>query len=96
MGYNHAESPIETLPGTDKLGAIVNMLNLLGFPATSEDHHTAGAGYRIDKEHALDIAFVYAPEKTTSANLSGLGLGDMSIENEYREISFMIQYTYAY
>jgi len=96
IGYNHAETPIETYPSDNFKEAVVKFLNLLGFPATSEDHYTAGAGYRIDETSSLDLAFVYSPEKMTSASLSGLGLGDGTITNEHREISFTIQYNYAY
>jgi long-chain fatty acid transport protein len=93
-GYNHAETPIETYSGTQTIGAIVNLLNLLGFPATSEDHYTVGASYVLDGRSSFDLAFVYSPEEHTEAGLSGIGFG--KIINEHREMSFTIQYNYAY
>ena len=98
LGYNHAETPIETLSGETSKGAIVNFLNLLGFPATAEDHYTAGGSYRIDDISSMDLAFVYAPEKKNEADISGLGFGivDKSILNKHSEFSFTIQYNYKY
>jgi long-chain fatty acid transport protein len=69
-------------------------LNLLGFPATSEDHYTVGASYVLDGRSSFDLAFVYSPKKHTEAGLSGIGFG--KIINEHREMSFTIQYNYAY
>lgn len=58
-GYNHASSPIKDqgVPGS-----LVNVFNLLGFPAIVEDHYTVGATYNFSKMVSMDLAYVYADE----------------------------------
>ena len=58
-GYNHAKSPIKDQGAT---GALVNVFNLLGFPAIVEDHYTVGGSYAFNKTTSLDVAYVYADE----------------------------------
>lgn len=60
-GYNHASSAVVN---TTALGGAANMLNLLGFPATVEDHYTVGGTYAFSKMTSLDLAYVYSPEET--------------------------------
>ncbi|WP_456451981.1 OmpP1/FadL family transporter [Hydrogenimonas sp.] len=91
VGYNYAKTPIRTLPPSK---AVLNLLNLVGFPATAEAHYTAGAGYRIDAGTSMDLAFVYAPNKRTEADLTGLV--NEKVVNEHREISFTVQFNYEF
>jgi long-chain fatty acid transport protein len=58
-GWNHSTSPIVSQANT-----LLNTLNLLGFPATVEDHYTVGGSYAFTKMTSLDLAYVYAPTKT--------------------------------
>ena len=98
LGYNYAKSPIETVSGESFKGAVVNFLNLLGFPATAEKHYTAGASFDIDELSSMDLAFVYSPEEKSEADISGMGLGivEKSILNKHSEFSFTVQYNYRY
>lgn len=61
FGYNHASSAVIN---TSLLNGNANMLNLLGFPATVEDHYTVGGTYNFSKMTSLDLAYVYSPEET--------------------------------
>ena len=58
-GYNHASSPIKDQGAP---GALVNVFNLLGFPAIVEDHYTVGGSYAFNKMASIDVAYVYADE----------------------------------
>lgn len=60
-GYNHASSAVVD---TTALGGYANMLNLLGFPATVEDHYTIGGTYAFSKMVSADLSYVYSPEET--------------------------------
>lgn len=60
-GYNHASSAVVN---STALFGQANMLNLLGFPATVEDHYTVGGTYNFSKMTSLDLAYVYSPEET--------------------------------
>ncbi len=82
-GYNYAKSPIRELksgPAFDQDGfnyqnyknAVLNYINLAGFPATSEHHFTLGGGKRINQHTSLDFAFVYAPETEKNFDSSAL------------------------
>ncbi|WP_304546159.1 OmpP1/FadL family transporter [Sulfurimonas microaerophilic] len=62
LGYNYAKNPIDELNPTVNGGAALNMFNLLGFPATVEQHYTVGATYAFNEKFSFDAAFVYAPE----------------------------------
>jgi len=77
-GYNYAKSPIKEksaasmmTPG-DYDGAVLNTLNLLGFPAMVEQHYTVGASYAFDKTTSIDLAYVYVPEATETFNNSAM------------------------
>ncbi|MBD3799703.1 MAG: outer membrane protein transport protein [Epsilonproteobacteria bacterium] len=75
-GYNYAKSPIkeQSVMATD--GAMLNVLNLLGFPAIIEEHYTIGGGYAFNKTTSLDLAYMYAPEVTEKfATMMSDGVG---------------------
>jgi long-chain fatty acid transport protein len=55
LGYNHADSAIKENSNTT-----INVFNLLGFPATVEDHYTIGGSYALTKSTSLDLAYIYA------------------------------------
>ncbi len=68
MGYNHASSPVSEQSGTYSNGVglngyVINMFNLLGFPATVESHYAVGGTYALSDQLSLDLAFTYAPKK---------------------------------
>ena len=94
LGFNHASNPIKLNPGTSKAGAALNDFNLLGFPATSENHYTFGATYNFNKNFSMDFTLVYSPKKTTKASLQALGMG--SITNTHSELSTTVQFNYKF
>jgi len=96
LGYNHATSPVIELDGTTLAGAAMNMFNLLGFPATAEDHYTVGASYAISDSSAIDLALVYADTSSKSFNVSGLFGPGAKITNDHSELSASIQFTYKF
>jgi len=92
VGYNHATSPL-------KVGSnpAINMFNLLGFPATSKNHFTAGGTYNFSKNFSTDFTLVYSPKATTSAsNLAGLGMGMTKITNTHSELGATVQFNYKF
>ncbi|WP_201351855.1 OmpP1/FadL family transporter [Hydrogenimonas urashimensis] len=92
LGYNHAKSPIELSPGGFSNGGLLNMLNLLGFPATAEDHYTTGVSYTISDISSMDLAFVYAPQTMVEAPI----VLKQNIAVRHSEFSFTVQYNYKY
>ncbi len=102
VGYNHASNPLSIYNGSgmDMAGAALNMFNLLGFPATAENHYTIGATYEFSDTFSMDFTAVYAPEVTTSADISALqniGMtGIDSIENDHSELGITIQLNYKF
>ncbi len=77
-GYNHASHPISEAPSGPQViapgsyaqagGNALNLFNLLGFPATAEDHYTIGGSYSFTDSLSVDLAYVYAPETETTMN----------------------------
>jgi len=68
VGYNYGSTPITEHDGTTTAGAILNMFNLLGFPATAESHFTAGFTYNFNESFSIDGTIVYAPGATIQLN----------------------------
>lgn len=81
LGYNHAKSPISE---QGSAGYLSNVFNLLGFPATVEDHYTVGCTYGFSKMTSLDLAYTYAPEKTDKYAYD-LGGGATTIETKHSQ-----------
>ena len=59
LGYNHSSSAV--VEGRDPR---LNFFNLMGFPATAEDHYTVGGTYDVSKSFSVDLAYVYEPTST--------------------------------
>ena len=91
IGFNHAKSPISLTPGTTPMGGALNYFNLLGFPATAENHFTAGGTYNFTKNFSTDFTLVYSPEKKTSAQI-----GLAKITNKHSEIGATVQFNYKF
>lgn len=81
-GYNYAKSPI--VKHTDPT---VDMLNLLGFPATVESHYALGGSYELNKKTSVDVAYVYAPEATDT-------LGATSTKHSQQALSVQVTYDF--
>jgi len=92
-GYSHASSPIDetftgaTVGGTPMPASSVAFFNIMGFPAISEDHITAGLGYTITKKVGVDLAFVHSPKETLKAM-------NMEVSNEQNSISGALKYKF--
>ncbi|MEA1954844.1 MAG: outer membrane protein transport protein [Campylobacterota bacterium] len=111
-GYNHATNPIAEAPSGSQVipagsyaqagGNALNLFNLLGFPATAEDHYTLGGSYAFTDAFAIDLAYVYAPEtKTTMNTIVGIdpNTGDMYTGPStvyHTENSFSFQLSYKF
>lgn len=89
LGYNHGSNPV-------KLNAnpAINMFNLLGFPATAEDHYTVGGSYGLSEDLTLDVAVVYSPESKSSFTLAPMIPAPIS--NKHSELGFSFQLTYKF
>ena len=101
-GFNHASNPVSLYNGSgmDMSGAALNMFNLLGFPATAENHYTLGGTYNFSDNFSMDMTAVYSPEKSTSADISALQnigmVGISSIENDHSEFGLTVQLNYKF
>jgi len=98
LGYNYGSEVIKINAGTgaDMAGAALNMFNLLGFPATAKHHITAGGSYKFSENFSADLAIVYSPKVTTTANISALGMGANQIKNTHSELGATIQFNYKF
>jgi long-chain fatty acid transport protein len=90
LGYNHGKSPIDT----SRTANWQDYLNLLGFPATSEDHYTAGFSYTLNESYALDFAAVYSPKETTHGTV--IESIPVNISNKHSEFSLTAQLDYKF
>ena len=111
-GYNHATHPLteaQSGPAVIPAGSYAqaggnaqNLFNLLGFPATAEDHYTLGGGYEFTDNFYVDLAFVYAPETTTTMNTivgmnsktGDLYTGDSTVKHSESSLSFQLSYRF--
>ncbi len=92
VGYNYAKSPISD---QGLAGSITNVLNLLGFPATTESHVTVGGTYVFSKQTSIDAAFVYAPEVTDTFNYSfGGPVGTIETKHSQTSVSVGLNYNF--
>lgn len=92
-GYNHATSPIKEQSITAPGGVPTNMLNLLGFPATVEDHYTVGGSYAFSKMTSLDLAYTYADEVKDTFQL-GAPFGTISTKHSQQGISAQVNFNF--
>ncbi len=93
VGYNHGKMPITLSNGTNPAQ---DMFNLLGFPATVENHITAGGSYVFNKNFSADFTVAYALEKKTSADISGMFGPGAEIKNKHHQLGLSIQLNYKF
>jgi long-chain fatty acid transport protein len=107
-GYSHANSPLDesfkgatisnATPAAQYPAGNVAYFNIMGFPAISEDHITAGVGYQFTEKIGLDFAFVYSPKETLAVDDRALGremqLGAMQVTNEQKSFSGALKYKF--
>ncbi len=96
LGYNHASSPVKIFPDTLPGNAALNMFNLLGFPATAEDHYTVGGSYAFNDSFSMDLALVYSPESKSSSTLAAMFGPGAEIKNSHSEFGATIQMNYTF
>jgi len=103
IGYNHATNPLPTYNASpmEPGKAALDMFNLLGFPATAEDHITAGGTYIFNNNFSADFTVVYAFNQKESADISALQMGGQGfpleeIRNEHSELGLTIQLNYKF
>jgi len=98
LGYNHASHPIPEMPAMvpsnpyPVAGGATNLFNILGFPATAEDHYTIGGTYAFNEKMSLDLAYVYAPKTTTTMN-TGI-FGPATVEHTENSLSFQLTFKF--
>ena len=92
VGFNYAKSPIKD-QGLAK--SLNNVLNSLGFPATTESHVTVGGTYNFSKQTSVDLALAYAPKVKTSFDYN-LGSGATKIETTHSQTSVSVGLNYNF
>ncbi len=91
-GYNYASSAV-----VSNANPMLNMLNLLGFPATAETHYTLGGTYEFSNQFSIDLAYAYSPETSKTFSLAGLPAGmPPSIETTHSEKSVAFQLNFKF
>jgi long-chain fatty acid transport protein len=96
-GYNYAKSPIKEQNGATVDGAIYNLFNLLGFPATVEKHYTIGGTYELSDSASLDLAYAYAPEVTDTFGLAAFTAYSItSIKTTHSQDSLSFQLNFKF
>lgn len=99
-GYNHAKSPIKEQNPNVGDGAMLNVMNLLGFPAMVENHYTIGGTYAFSKTVSADLAYVYVPEATEKFNTKMYAGGgtfvDSTVETKHSQDAVSLQLNFAF
>ncbi len=100
LGYNHASSAVVEANGNTPSGAALNFFNLLGFPATAENHYTVGGTYEVSKAFSVDVAYVHQSTSKKTFSLAAFqGLSNYNpnqITTEHSENSISIQLNYKF
>jgi long-chain fatty acid transport protein len=103
VGYNHASNPLTLYNAgpTEPGKAALDMFNLLGFPATAQDHLTAGGTYLFSQNFSADFTVVYAFNEKNGAEISSLQMGGAGfpleeIRNEHSELGITLQLNYKF
>jgi long-chain fatty acid transport protein len=91
LGYNYAESAV-----VEVADPRLNFFNLLGFPATSEEHYTVGGSYTINESLSVDMAYVYSPESSQTYSVTSLMPGIDTISTNHNEDSLTLQLVYQF
>jgi long-chain fatty acid transport protein len=91
LGYNHAASAV-----VEVADPRLNFFNLLGFPATAEDHYTVGASYEFTQQFSLDLAYVYQDSNNETFDVSGLFGTGATVSTDHAEDSVSFQLAYKF
>ena len=101
-GYNYASSAVVELSGATTMQGVgaqsaINFFNLLGFPATAEQHYTVGGTYEFNEQFSVDLAYVYSPVNTETFDTPAFAaMGIESLSTDHREDSLSFQLTYKF
>lgn len=93
LGYNYAKSPLGKNALENKASASpknkqsLNLLNIVGMPALSQTHYTAGYSRNFTESFSMDFAYVSVAAETESAKYNA-GTGDMEVETTIELSSF--------
>ena len=68
------------------------MLNLLGFPATVENHYTVGGSYAFSKMTSVDVAYAYAAEVDDTQSVGMFG----TINTKHSQDSVSVQLNFNF
>ena len=90
-GYNRASSAV-----VEVADPRFNLFNLLGFPATAEEHYTVGGSYAFTDTFSLDLAYVHSPKTSETFNIAALGMGIDTITTSHEEDSLSFQLAYKF
>jgi len=91
VGYNHSTSVV--VEGRDTR---LNFFNLMGFPATAEDHYTLGGTYEVSKSFSVDLAYVYEPTSSKTFSTAMQNFPFSSLETDHKENSLSFQLNYKF
>jgi len=108
LGYNYASSPISDAGAMDMSqagmnmamygGNAINTFNLAGFPATIESHITLGGSYAFNDTTSIDLAYVYAPETTTTLqtmpDMTNRRDVQTTVTHSQSSVSFQLNYAF--
>lgn len=95
-GYNYAKSPIkEQGMGVAGEGYLINVMNLLGFPAIVEKHYTVGGTYAFSDKTSVDLAYVHSPKKTEEYNYSlGGPVGQIKTTHKQNAVTAQLNFNF--
>jgi len=103
VGYNYASSAVVEQTGATTMAGVgaqsaINFFNLLGFPATQEQHITFGGTYAFSDTFSLDLAYVrgLSNEETFAIPAFAMSFGTDSITTDHTEDSLSFQLTYKF
>ncbi|WP_292657962.1 porin [Nitratifractor sp.] len=91
IGFNHGKTPIKASGNP-----AIDMFNLLGFPATQENHFTLGGTYAFSKNFSADVTAVYGFNKDSSADVSAMFGSGAQVKNKHSELGLTVQLNYKF
>ena len=99
-GYSKSDSAVQDNAGKNLAldigqptpGALTNTFNTIGFPGNIEEHYALGATFNASKTVSFDLAYVYAPENTTT--VKNFAVQDSTVKHS--ETSYSLQANLAF
>jgi len=94
LGFNHSKNPVTIFNQPQKTA--LDMFNLLGFPATMQNHLTVGGTYKYSKNFSIDTTVVYGFNSVKSADVSAMFGPGAIIKNKHSEVGVTVQFNYKF